>query len=46
MATPDLPIYGQVLAYGLGFGAAAFGLRQCVRAIRELTDWLMTFRRK
>ena len=38
MSTPDLPIYGQVFAYGLGLAGVGFGLKQIVSAIKLLLE--------
>lgn len=38
MSTPDLPLYGQVFAYGLGLAGIGFGLKQIVSAISQFFD--------
>ena len=34
MTTPDLPLYGQLFAYGIGIG-----LKQIVGAISQILEW-------
>lgn len=44
MSTHDLPLYGQVLAYGFGAAAIAFAFRQLVCGIRAFFEtffWVM-----
>ena len=38
MSNPDLPIYGQILAYGIGLGGIGFGLKQIVSAIAQFVE--------
>lgn len=39
MSTYDLPLYGQLLAYGIGLAAIGFGLKQLVGAIDVVRRW-------
>ena len=32
----DLPLYGQIFAYGIGLAGVGFGLRQIVAAVSEI----------
>lgn len=43
MSTPDLPLYGQVFAYGLGLAGIGIGLKQIVAALSQFLD---LFRKK
>lgn len=36
MSNPDLPIYGQFFAYGIGFAGIGFGCRQLIAALADL----------
>ena len=36
MSNPDLPLYGQVFAYGIGLAGLGFGFRQLIAALAEL----------
>ena len=36
MSNPDLPLYGQVFAYGIGFAGLGFGCRQLIATLAEL----------
>ena len=38
MSNPDLPIYGQILAYGIGLGGIGFGLKQIVSSVALLIE--------
>lgn len=44
MATPDLPLYGQIFAYGIGLAGIGFGLKQIVGAIGQLQEILKRWR--
>lgn len=39
MSTHDLPVYGQLLAYGIGMAGIGFGLRQIISAIDTIVRW-------
>ena len=44
MSTPDLPMYGQILAYGLGALVVCFAIRQSVKAVKEFFEtyfWIL-----
>lgn len=36
MGNPDLPIYGQFFAYGIGIAGIGFGCRQLIAALADL----------
>lgn len=39
MTTPDLPLYGQLFAYGIGLAGIGIGLKQIVGAISQILEW-------
>lgn len=39
MSTHDLPIYGQLFAYGISLAAIGFELNQIVDAIDKIKTW-------
>lgn len=44
MSTPDLPLYGQLLAYGISAAAIGFAFKQAVQGFRiffETLFWLI-----
>lgn len=40
MSNSDLPLYGQVFAYGIGLAGLGFGCRQLIAALAELLKLL------
>lgn len=40
MSTPELPLYGQILAYGIGAAVIAFAFKQVVSGIRAFFETL------
>ena len=43
MSNPDLPIYGQIFAYGIGFAGIGVGLKQIVSAIAQFLELLKKY---
>lgn len=41
MSTPDLPLYGQLFAYGIGLAGFGFGLKQIVSALDLVRRWFL-----
>ena len=39
LTTPDLPLYGQLFAYGIGLAGIGIGLKQIVGAISQILEW-------
>lgn len=40
MATPDLPLYGQICAYGIGAMVIGFGLKQISQGMKVFLETL------
>ena len=39
MSTADLPLYGQLFAYGIALAGIGFGLKQIISAIDVVIRW-------